>query len=393
MSSQTSIRRWYAVHKWTSLICTAFMLLLCLTGLPLIFHEEIHHLEHAMAGEPEREPRTPGTELVTLDSVIATALAAKPGDVPALVVWEEGDEQADMLRIATQPPGNLDLKKISFMDVDARNGEIKEMHDDSLDFMDIMFRLHVDLFAGLPGMLFLGVMGMLLIAAIVSGIVVYGPFMRKLDFGTVRESQRRLKWLDLHNLLGIVTLSWLLVVGGTGVINTWASLLIKFWQFNELATLIEPYKEKPLPQSLTSLDAAVAKAVAAEPEMTPTFVFYPGYFLTENKHHIAVLMKGNTPVTSRLLKPVLIDAESGELTASVELPWYLKTLLLSQPLHFGDYAGLPLKIIWALLDIISIIVLGSGLYLWFARRKLTEERLRRLEERAATQESTGGLPS
>ena len=30
--------------------------------------------------------------------------------------------------------------------------------------------------------------------------------------------------------------------------------------------------------------------------------------------------------------------------------------------------GLPLKIVWALLDIISIVVLGSGLYLWIARR-------------------------
>ena len=34
-----SLRRWGFVHKWTSLICTLFMLLLCITGLPLIFHE------------------------------------------------------------------------------------------------------------------------------------------------------------------------------------------------------------------------------------------------------------------------------------------------------------------------------------------------------------------
>ncbi|HAD63764.1 MAG TPA: peptidase, partial [Alcanivorax sp.] len=38
---QSTIRAWSAVHKWTSLICTAFMLMLCLTGLPLIFHDEI----------------------------------------------------------------------------------------------------------------------------------------------------------------------------------------------------------------------------------------------------------------------------------------------------------------------------------------------------------------
>ncbi|MCO5774728.1 PepSY domain-containing protein, partial [Citrobacter freundii] len=87
----------------------------------------------------------------------------------------------------------------------------------------LMLKLHTDLFLGLPGYLFLGLMGLLLVASLVSGVVVYTPFMRKLDFATVRaERSRRLKWLDLHNLLGIVTLSWVLVVGVTGVINTLA---------------------------------------------------------------------------------------------------------------------------------------------------------------------------
>ena len=40
---------------------------------------------------------------------------------------------------------------------------------------------------------------------------------------------------------------------------------------------------------------------------------------------------------------------------------------MSRPLHFGDYGGMPLKIIWALLDLATIIVLGSGLYLWAAK--------------------------
>ena len=40
---QTTLRLWSAIHKWTSLICTAFIMMLCLTGLPLIFHDEIDH--------------------------------------------------------------------------------------------------------------------------------------------------------------------------------------------------------------------------------------------------------------------------------------------------------------------------------------------------------------
>ena len=80
-------------------------------------------------------------------------------------------------------------------------------------------------------------------------------------------------------------------------------------------------------------------------------------------------MRGDTPLTSRLLKPVLLDGETAGVADARDLPVYLKALLVSQPLHFGDYGGMPLKIIWALLDMLTIIVLGSGLYLWFARRR------------------------
>ena len=42
-------------------------------------------------------------------------------------------------------------------------------------------------------------------------------------FGTLRTARsRRLKWLDYHNLLGIVALAWMTVVGATGVNSNFA---------------------------------------------------------------------------------------------------------------------------------------------------------------------------
>jgi uncharacterized iron-regulated membrane protein len=51
------------------------------------------------------------------------------------------------------------------------------------------------------------------------------------------------------------------------------------------------------------------------------------------------------------------------------MPWYANALSLSQPLHFGDYGGLPLKLVWAALDVATIAITGSGLYLWVVRRR------------------------
>lgn len=257
---------------------------------------------------------------------------------------------------------------------DTRTGELFPPEPPSEGFMTLMFRLHTDLFLGLPGYLFLGFMGLLLVASLVSGVVVYTPFMRKLDFATVRNGRSaRLKWLDLHNVLGIVTLTWVLVVGLTGVINTLAIPILGMWQSGQLAEMIAPYKDAPPLERLGSLHTSLETARAAAPDMAFSFVAYPGTQFS-SQHHYAVYMRGNTPLTARLLKPALVDATTGELTDMREMPLYVKTLLVSQPLHFGDYGGMPMKILWAVLDIITIVLLGSGLYLWLGRRKAPLEK-------------------
>jgi uncharacterized iron-regulated membrane protein len=174
------------------------------------------------------------------------------------------------------------------------------------------------------------------------------------------------------------------VVGFTGVINTWADVILKIWQFGQLSEMAGPFKSMPVPQKLASIEDSVQTAQRAVPGMIPFFVAYPGTPFSSNGHY-AVFMRGDTPVTSRLLKPVLVDASDGAFTDSRDLPWYVSTLVLSQPLHFGDYGGMPMKILWALLDVVTIVVLASGLYLWLKRgSEPLERRLAELERGLAT---------
>jgi uncharacterized iron-regulated membrane protein len=379
MLTQKTIKSWYLVHKWTSLICTVFLLMLCLTGLPLIFHEEIDEMTGAHPTLPVMPADTP---LVSLDDIVAAALAARPGEVPQFVSFdEEGDP---IVYVATGvTPLSIDGDS-HFNAFDGRTAKQLPMvpFEDSL--MYIFFELHVDMFAGLPGELFLGFMGFLFVIALVSGVVIYGPFMRKLDFGTVRKQKStRVKWLDLHNLLGVVTLAWALVVGATGVINTLAIPILQLWQVGQLSEMVAPYKDKPPLQSFSSTQEAYDVAQKAAPDMKPSFIAFPETAFS-SKHHYAVFMKGNTPLTSKLLKPALIDAATGKLTDMRSMPWYTTALFISQPLHFGDYGGMPMKIIWTLLDLATIAVLASGLYLWLGRRRSSlPARLAELQSGAA----------
>lgn len=365
-----ALRRWLFVHKWSSLICTLFLLLICITGLPLVLRDEIDGLlDDALpyAQVPE------GTPNVSLDRIVEVSRKLYPGET-IISVFVDDDEPKIMVYMASSWAAyNANRKALYSIRFDAHTGDVltKPFGADGLTFLQLMLTLHRDLFAGLPGELFLGGMALLFVAAIVSGIAIYGPFMRKLDFGTMRAARSpRLRWLDLHNLLGVVTLGWALVVGATGVINELSTPLFALWQQTDVRALLAPMQGKPVPETseLSSPQAAFDAVKAAIPEMIATSVVYPGAPFGSPFHYV-VWTKGREPLTSRLFSPVLVDARSGALVSAVAMSWYLRALELSRPLHFGDYGGMPLKIIWVLLDLVTIVVLGSGLYLWLSRSR------------------------
>lgn len=363
MLSVRAVRTWSVVHKWSSLVCTAFLLLLCVTGLPLIFHHELGQLLGTEVHAPALPADTPH---VDLDRVLDIARAQYPDRIVQFASQEPDSTDVWFVTMTPTPAPTDDFRQVA---VDARTGAILPRPPLDQGFLWVMNKLHVDLFAGLPGKLFLGAMGLLLLIAIVSGVALYAPFMRKLDFGQVRHDRSsRMRWLDLHNLLGMVTLAWLVVVGATGVVNTWAEMLQEQWQSRELAVLLGPHKDQPLlplaqrGSVQRSMDAALAHA----PGTKVAFIAFPGTAFSSPRH-TTFYLRGSEPLTSRLPRPVLVDAATEHVTAAAVLPWYLLALLLSQPLHFGDYGGVPMKILWALLDLLSIVVLGSGLYLWLAR--------------------------
>ncbi|ULA62189.1 MAG: Peptidase [Nitrospira sp.] len=360
-----AFKLWCLVHKWTSLLCTLFLLLLCLSGLPLIFAEEIDHWLEASVTPPEMAGATLKADL---DALAVDARVRRPQEV---IQTFARDEDASAWFVSMGETLDATESSALFM-YDSRTGALLQDLPLREGVLHVMFMLHVELFAGLPGTLFLGGMGLLFLASIVSGVVVYGPFMRKLPFGTVRHiGSPRLAWLDLHNLLGIVTVVWALVVGGTGVINTLARPLFAYWQQTELAEMTAPWQGKPAPAVFSSLDRAVAAAEALDVQKEAAFVALPGT-PSAGPHHYAVFLRGRTPFTVRLLEPVLIDAETGAVAATRAMPWYMTVLLLSQPLHFGDYGGQPLKIVWAVLDLMTIGVLLSGLYLWWNKGHRTD---------------------
>ncbi len=364
------LRAWARVHTWSSLVCTAFLLVLCVSGLPLLFSDEIDHWldpSHPLAAAPGAQARA------SLDPMVRRARELRPD---AVVVSLSIDPRRPRVRVNTAASvarANADPGSIQWLAFDARSGDFigdstrapVSWNRTEQFFLD----LHSRLLLGDAGLAVMGVMGTLFVVALVSGVALYGPFMRRLPFGTVRRRQSAAtRRLDVHNLLGILACAWMLVVGATGVLNELNDPLFEHWTRDVVAPAAARWGGAPLePMApLCSVQQVLADTRRLLPGMNVVGIDYPGVAFNSPRHYMA-WANGRTPATEQIFTPVLIDALDCRLTAVLPMPWYLRAVEVSRPFHFGDYGGLPLKLIWALFDGVTIIVLATGLQL-YARR-------------------------
>ena len=85
-----ALRRWSILHTWTSLICTLFLLIICVTGMPLVFGDEIGDwLSDALPYSTSAE----NASTVRLDTLTAVPRQRYPGKIITSVLVEDGGPQ------------------------------------------------------------------------------------------------------------------------------------------------------------------------------------------------------------------------------------------------------------------------------------------------------------
>jgi uncharacterized iron-regulated membrane protein len=357
---------WRTVHRWSSLACTLLLLMSCLTGLPLIFSDEIEELLSAPASIRGTAVRVAPNDL---DAMVQAASSRYPQELVRFVFFDDDEHR---IKVVMAPADVADRSHDHPLVFAADSGVLVDeplpVASRELNWLQVANRLHTDLFGGFAGAMVLAAVGALFMLATVSGVVLYAPYMKKLAFGTVRHRQRRVWWLDLHNLLGIAIAMWLLVVGFTGVLNEFSKPLSAGWRAGEVNRFkIQPTAALPA-GALRPVGEVLRTAQRAMAGNNVTSIIFPSKSFN-NPQHFLIWSNGNTPLTYRLFSAAFVDARTGALASVSQMPAYLRALQLSRPLHFGDYGGLPLKLLWACLDILAILVLVSGLALFAHRLK------------------------
>lgn len=364
--------RWFRLnlwlHRWTSLVATVPFLILCLTGTVLIFHEEI---DAALGVVPtaqglEDAPQRPLAESV--DNV----LEAFP-DERVLSLGQEPEEHPGVLLVVTGPKqahGFGSDFKLRFTRLATAQPTEQGLEEDET-LTGFLLKLHAEWFLGPPGELIGALIALLVLLSLLSGLVVYAPYVKKIAFGFLRRGRGpRLLQLDMHNFIGALVLGWMFAVTVTGFLLGFGTIATGIWQKTELSALQQRYSGEPVdarrpPADVDRVYAAALKA--APPGWHIISVVYPDTEFSTNRHFTVLV--GGLGLDERLFRVALVDAETAEVRTVVELPWYLKAIVLAQPLHFGDYGGIALKLLWTACTWLTLFITANGAWLWWDRRR------------------------
>ncbi|HJL14940.1 MAG TPA: PepSY-associated TM helix domain-containing protein [Sandaracinaceae bacterium LLY-WYZ-13_1] len=359
-----------AIHRWAGLVLGLAMGFFSLTGLVLLFHHEID----ALLGQAPAAASLEVARGAPLADALAAARRARPDRRP-LFLSQDAEEHPGLVLVGMVPPGGRTPADAEFVVVELSRARVLDEVPVGETFTQTVLELHAQLLAGPAGSFVVGLLGLALLLTLGTGVIAYGPTMKRLAFGVVRRGKhRRLALVDLHRLVGVVSFGWLLVVTATGVLLSAGGPLLKLFATTELAALAAPYAGEAPVDDVSNVDEIVRRAEAAVPGRRWSILVLPGAELSSPRHFSA-LLEGTEGLEAHLLTFALLDATDPDVVQVRQLPGYLQAVLLSQPLHFGDYGGWPLRLLWALFALMSLALAVTGPLAFLVGRRRRARRL------------------
>lgn len=361
----------YKLHRYAGLFVAVHFVIFAITGLLLLFRDE---LTASNSVAPEVVSLSEEQIAENYSTILHHIKVTYPRHLPLALFPEDDSPQNIHARLGAE--GSTKLRGALRTQFNLNNGsEFLGNQNKDTDVFDTLLVLHRELFLGSNGKLYVGFVGLVYVFLLVSGFLIYGKFMKGRGFGELRNS-RVPRLVDLHKFTGAATFGWSLLVGVSGMFLAFNGVLIKTFQYQSLKHLSTQFENYEIKTSLAApFSKVIASALNAKPDSVVSYVSFPNTEFGIPGHYL-VLLQGKTPITERLAELAVVNAADGTLTQILQLPWYLKLVLLSEPLHFGDYGGLPLKIIWCLFTVGSLAVACFGITSFYLKSTRFKPKLR-----------------
>lgn len=275
---------------------------------------------------------------------------------------------------------HIDIAQTSMMATLDQNGQLvaKEQNTSKLGWL--IEQLHET--AGIPGMIghhtagvmVMGVVAVLYFLAIMSGLIVLLPTLVS-DYFAVRKGKNKKRfWLDTHNVIGITSLPFHIIISLTVVVFAFHDIL-----YGTLAKVIQkPIFERPSPTQIAEprpqldVEQIFAKVQKAAPEYRIDAIRFGNLDNPERAsafvalYHPDRMMRGDN-FDYMTFNPYQTKPYSTETLSTQESN--ASSLIRSMfALHFGNYGGDSIRWIYVFLGLGGAYLFYSGNILWIETR-------------------------
>jgi uncharacterized iron-regulated membrane protein len=351
MTGKTNARRFFRwIHTWMGLVAGLVIAVVSLTGSVIVFRTEI-----PLASFPRS---TGGAGVVGLDAIASQIAQTQPDAQVRRVRFPA--QAGDPFVVQVESAGKT-LRLVC----DASSGRV--LGTLNTRFTDWMVDLHRNLLAGKTGRKAVGAVGILLFVLAGTGMLLWliGKRNWRAWISVRAQGGARRFYFELHRATGLWSYGLLAVVAFTGI-----GLAYPDTFRNALQQLTGSPVAKKAPrvamssgQMLPALNEYVVSGAHAMPDGVPTELRLP-----ENRKGPVDLRLRRRGDLSLSGNHVYLDPASGKVLAlsrEADQPLAARIFAAFTPIHYGEFGGLPIKVIWALLGLLPTVLFITGLITWW----------------------------
>ncbi|TDY02322.1 UNVERIFIED_CONTAM: putative iron-regulated membrane protein [Lysinibacillus xylanilyticus] len=356
------------IHLWLSMIAGVFIVLIGLTGSLLVFEPELNSMLH-----PDLYKVTEGKKVTYQQALQAVSEAHPKGQIDRVYTPSEPNARGVYLFRLQEGEEQLNIF------VDPGTGYINGTLGDKAIF-NLITEFHEKLLLkDFNGEQIIGMIGFIFFFITLSGVYLWWPGIKKWarGFSLRRNANPYVRQYDLHKVIGGVSIPFLLVVSLTGALFAYDEMI--FGWFGAKAKVMPPEEQlisKALPSGKLPLDELFSMAEKEVPQGTLMQVRMPKKVESGNHEGAVEFRISNSYDPGNGNVKVWLDQYSGKVVG--KLNPHVNSGLMYQtwhlPLHTGSFGGLFTKVLYAIGGLTPSILMFTGIYMWWYKKKNKNKR-------------------
>jgi uncharacterized iron-regulated membrane protein len=363
------------VHSWTGLLAGLALFIAFYAGAFTVFHEQIEYWQHFgsvdtrdVAAEAQSLVQSVTARYPDARKEVGVTIPSTP-DGEVVAYWYDGknwqERTAEQMGSPSPPAANAT--------------------PEGTDLAHFVYDLHYTLAIPDVGIYLMGVVSVIYVLALITGVILYLPGLTKDLFALRTGKNLKRLWQDAHNVIGVLSLPFHIIFAVTGAIFCLSTVVVLIF----ISLVFKGHLNAALERTTGLVEFAEPRGAAAGPMLSPQAIidrareavrerggapFEPSYIRYRNYGDVAATAEalGDSAGALASYGGVAFSAVDGKLlaiqTAGVRDANHA-TYSSMYGLHFGHFGHFALRWVYFALGLAGAFLFYSGNLLWIESRR------------------------